>query len=127
MNTPTPAIGDPVRVHKNLNTGTWSLQVKVKGKGWRVACHPDRVTLRDAIPVCSAAGAARIRARSRRAVVASISGILVSIDQDHPIQGAQSIHYNPFRSDDFTYQDGTTYTGSTLAHFPSACPSFQAI
>ena len=67
---PRAAVGDRVRVYKNLKNGQWSVQVKVPGKGWRLSTYVDSVVLTDAVPICSESGAARIRRRQEREVVA---------------------------------------------------------
>lgn len=136
-----PEYGTRVQVHKNLlrqlhgKSDQWTIRVYIKGKGWRNACHVETCTLTNAVPIASAAGAARIRCNAKldptaqgrcterkgqREVVARIEGILSDecLVADSVNTELDSVHYNPWRSDDFTYADGTTYVGSAVAYFP---------
>tara|TARA_R100001129_G_scaffold3651_1_gene3529 strand:- start:433 stop:834 length:402 start_codon:yes stop_codon:yes gene_type:complete len=115
---PRAAVGDRVRVYKNLKNGQWSVQVKVPGKGWRLSTYVDSVVLTDAVPICSESGAARIRRRQEREVVAKIEGTLRSFDTSRNIHVPyRAVRYNPFRGDQFTYEDGSVFQSCRVAYF----------
>lgn len=130
-------IGTRVRVHKNLLrqrqglSEQWTISTKIKGKGWRVHHHAETVTLTDAQPVCSASGAARIRRRGEREVVARIEGNYH--EQLPEIDGSVDsvrVHYNPFKNDNFlkaTVDGDVVFTYAHIAHFPSCTAYFLAV
>lgn len=128
MTTPIQ-LGTPLQVYKNLTTGTWSAKARVPhpktGKlVWRKIWGGDSITLARCTPKTSEKGAARIRSKNSREVVAWITGEFVSFSGDHSEGLFKSVHYNPFRRDDFHGLDGATYTGSTLAVFPANSSHF---
>ena len=125
---PTPIVGDPVRVHKNLHNGKWSVRMKIPSKGWRVVAHVDSITIANAVPKCSISGAQRVRDRGVRAVVACIEGVFVSFsDKVDGGLACDAIHFNPFRSDHFTHIDGSVFNACKTAIFPRDSSFFVAL
>ena len=118
-----PILGETVRVHKNLNTGKWSVSARIPKKGFQVIAHLDTVTIHNAIPKVSIKGVQRIREKQVRSVVARIEGTYIGTDID--TSSTATIHYNPYRNENFTYTDGTIYTGSSVATFHSASTHFN--
>lgn len=92
------AIGERVRVHKNLQNGRWTIRTRNSAGAWSVAEYRDEITLSDATPKASEAGARRINRNGKRSVVACIEGTLESCA---PTSDGVEIHYNPFRRADF--------------------------
>ena len=124
---PRAAVGDRVRVYKNLKNGQWSVQVKVPGKGWRLSTYVDSIVLTDAVPICSESGAARIRRRQEREVVAKIEGTLRSFDS-RPVLNMpyRAVRYNPFRGDQFNYEDGSVFQSCRVAYFTPRAACFYS-
>lgn len=118
-----PITGKTVRVHKNLNTGKWSVSARIPKKGFQVIAHLDTVTIHNAIPKVSLKGVQRIRKNNVRSVVARIEGTYIGTNIDTAANTA--IHYNPYRHENFTFTDGTIYTGSSVATFHSASSHFN--
>lgn len=110
-------VGTHVRVHKNLQTGTWVIQTKTRGKGWSVAEWRAEVSLSSAIAKDSAAGAARVVRSNRRKVVAWVEGTLEETRTPQTGEGVE-IHFNPFRRPDFHTLEGETWRESEAAYFP---------
>ena len=108
-------IGTRGRVHKNLQTGRWVIRTK-EGKGWSVAEYRDEITLSDATPKASEAGAQRINKMGKRSVVACVEGTLEACA---PTSDGVEIHYNPFRRADFHSVAGATWNGSARIFFPA--------
>lgn len=109
--------GTHVRVHKNLQTGTWVIQTKTKGRGWSVAEWRDEVSLSAVIAKDSAAGAARVVRHNRRKVVAWVEGTLEKTRAPQPGEGVE-VHFNPFRRPDFHTLDGESWRDGKCAYFP---------
>jgi len=124
------APGETVRVHRNLNPvrmdtgetleGLWVVRVNRSGK-WLHAGYRREVTIANCVPHATAGGVRRIEKRGRRDVVAWITGSYVA---DVAELSGVEVHYNPYRSADFTLEDGTAYTGSSLAAFPAGASYF---
>ena len=115
--------GETVRVHKNLNTGKWSVSARIPKKGFQVVAHLDTVTIHNARPKVSLKGVQRIRTNKVRSVVARIQGTYMGTNID--TSRTTTIHYNPYRNENFTYTDGTTYTGSDVAIFGDCLSHFN--
>ena len=130
--------GTLVRVYKNLNRQKaghpeqWSVQIKIDGR-WKLSHYAETITLSQAKPLTSAKGAERIRKNQSREVVAKIEGTLehdgsteaewrAAVDHDITVE----VHYNPFRSDDFTYGE-QVFNHADIAYFPSKSASFIAV
>lgn len=118
--------GTRLRVYKNLTTGTWSAKAKVPhpttGKPvWRKVWGGESIVLTSVRARISIAGAARIRARNSREVVAWIEGDFAGFQGN--AQDLSPIRYNPFRRDDFHRTTGETFDSADYAVFPkdSAC------
>ena len=109
--------GDTVRVHRNLNTGAWAISVKIPGKGWRVANNQiSECSIADATPITSEKGAARIQSKGHREVIAKIEGVFLGLHCE-PISDAATVHYNPFKSSDFHWDNGDVFTGADVVSF----------
>jgi len=117
--------GQPVRVHKNLNSGNWTVRIKIKGKGWRKAGGVDECHIFNATPITSEKGQARIIAKGQREVIACIAGIWGG-DWIESAGDSSAIHYNPFRRADFHYENNATFTGCRVAQFHKQAPVFNA-
>ena len=113
--------GELVRVHKNLNTGKWTVSAKIPGKSWQPVKSLDNITLHDASPIVSLSGVNRIRNKNSREVIAKIEGYYISNTSKTT---DYSVHFNPFRSEDFTLENGTVYHNSNYAYFTSDCGHF---
>ena len=101
-----------VRVHRNIRTGTWSIQTKTF-KGWRVRGHATSVELLDADCHVSDAGRARVLREKRKNVHAYIEGLIDLRNMDaFPYGNAERISYNPYRAGTFTTSDGEPVTGA---------------
>tara|TARA_R100000808_G_scaffold13906_2_gene33322 strand:- start:15417 stop:15794 length:378 start_codon:yes stop_codon:yes gene_type:complete len=118
-----PITGETVRVHKNLNTGKWSVSARIPKKGFQVIAHLDTVTIHNAIPKVSIKGVQRIREKQVRSVVARIEGTFIGTNID--TAASTAIYYNPYRNENFTYTDGTIYKGSSVGTFHSAASHFN--
>lgn len=86
-----------MRVHRNLNRGTWSLTEP--GQAVR---HAEAVTLARVTFKVSAAGRARVLARRVRAVHAWAAGTLT---EEQPAGPFVRVSYNPYRAETFTRAD----------------------
>lgn len=100
----------PVKVHKNLNRGCWS----VTRPGERVA-HVEAAALSGVRFVVQAGGLARVRATQVRAVHAYATGTEAVAPAD--LLGLTEVTYNPFRADTFTTRDGRPVTSAALVVF----------
>ena len=97
---------DKVRVHRNLKTGTWSIQTKTP-KGWRVRGHATSVELLDARCHVSKAGRARVLREQCKNVHAYIEGLIDLHNMSgFPYGNAERISYNPYKAGTFTTSDG---------------------
>lgn len=75
-----PLPDEEVRVHRNLNTGGWSVLARVPGRGWRVIARLTYVALRDVSFVCREGGAHRALRTGQRNVHAFAQGRWVEAD-----------------------------------------------
>ena len=109
--------GDKVRVHRNLNTGAWAISIKIPGKGWSVANNQIKeCSIANATPITSEKGAVRIQSKGHREVIAKIEGVFLGLHCE-PISDAATVHYNPFKSSDFHWDNGDVFTGSNIVSF----------
>jgi len=109
--------GDKVRVHRNLNTGAWAISIKIPGKGWSVANNQIKeCSISNATPITSEKGAVRIQSKGHREVIAKIEGTFIGLHCE-PISDAATVHYNPFKSSDFHWNNGDVFTGSNIVSF----------
>lgn len=120
--------GEPIRVHKNLNNGKWSVSAKIQGKGFQVVAHLDSVVVLNPTPKINFNGVGRIRDRQRRAVVAQIEGTYSTIKRPLLATG-DIVSYNPYRSQHFTQRtphlnNETIFTGSKIGVFAQDEPHF---
>ena len=104
-----------VRVHKNLNTGRWTVCAKVPGKSWQAIKSVGQITIKNAVPIVSLSGLERLRRNKSREVIAKIEGFYVD---DNYNTTDTSIHFNPYRSDDFTTRTGEVFKQANKAYFP---------
>ena len=112
-----------VRVYKNLQTSTWTIQTK-QGKNWKKYCSLNSCTITNATPKVSRSGVERIRRRKRRTVIAMIEGYFL---EDHVLEhkNCKEVHYNPYKNYDFYYKDNQTFQGCDIAIFPTDCSHFK--
>ena len=115
--------GTPVRVHFNLHKGLWVIAAKLD-KGWRTVHNCDALTLVDCAARVSPTGAARIRKKQAREVVARIEGTLQSIDAAPVTRGAR-VAFNPYRADTFTC-DGAAWSAGAGVYFAKKRPEDKA-
>lgn len=93
--------GQPVRIYRNLNNGTMSVQGK-SGAAWRVIGHVTEATLQDVVFKISSASQARARQEQVRNVHAWGQGILVA---DVAAIATLPLYYHSFKSDTFQAGD----------------------
>ena len=115
--------GMPVRVHFNLHKGLWVIAAKLD-KGWRTVHNCDALTLTDCAARVSPTGAARIRKKQAREVVARIEGTLQSIDAAPATRGAR-VAFKQYRADTFTC-DGATWERGACVYFAKKRPEDKA-
>jgi len=115
--------GMRVRCHFNLHKGLWVIAAKLD-KGWRTVHNCDALTLTDCAARVSPTGAARIRKKQAREVVARIEGTLQSIDAAPATRGAR-VAFNPYRADTFTC-DGATWERGACVYFAKKRPEDKA-
>lgn len=116
LNTPL-VVGQEVRVYRNLHRSTdeaqcWSIQAKIKGKGWRVVRHSTVVVLEGATFRVNEAGRQRVIRERKKNVHAFVYGRFVRLTDGpgDPYFGASTgpalqISYNPFRAGHFVAYD----------------------
>jgi len=96
-------IGQRVRVYRNLTHHRMSVQVKVKGKGWRVVGSTEDAILAEVtFPVNETKRQYILHCRKRRDVCAWAEGILLSRTEpaiDHTCE--IEISFNPFEAGHF--------------------------
>jgi hypothetical protein len=104
---------DTVRVYWNLHKGCYSVQSFIKGKGWRVVSHVDKLWLDHPEFVVSAAGQARVRREGRKQVHAYIIGAPGEFTvgdwwQCHEDfdEESDAVTYDPYRDDTFVLREG---------------------
>jgi len=120
--SPTLTDGMRVRVHLNLTRLTWSVMVKVKGKGWRLARHMESLTILDATPIYHTSRTHAIRraweeeGKKKREICARLEGIYT---EESSKPSGRVVTFNPYRRDDFHHaDDSSTFTGAPMVHFP---------
>lgn len=106
-----------VVVHRNLIRGGWSIVALKGGQSLgKVQGHLDAVALTDVTFKVLPGTHAKIIRNQRRTVCAYCIGDL-DMTSVQPDAGAEVISYNPFRSLDFTGEDGRTVTSATRVAF----------
>lgn len=88
-----------VRVYKNLHTGTLSMQTYIRGRGWRVTAHPERVELFQARFIVYEAGRQRVLREKRKNVHAYIEGF-IGCEASKVYDGRA--RYNPYEGPSWT-------------------------
>lgn len=96
------AIGQRCRIYRNLNNGTMSLQLKVKG--WFVAGHVTDAIVRDVSFHISEASRQRVIRDARKNVHAWGEGILIAQFQPE-IAAPIDLSYNPYEDTTFIARD----------------------
>jgi hypothetical protein len=91
-----------VRVYRNVNTGTLSVQEKTNN-GWRVTKHPHRIKLKNAKFKVNQTGRRKVLASKQKNVHAVIEGELV--DTKSTISGNKII-YDPYKTSQFMLPSG---------------------
>ena len=116
------------RVHYNLTRRVWSVYAYRRGgkrnaMGWFLHCHMDTLALADVVPVVAAATIARIRkayattGKPQREICARLEGTLTDLPPN--VDDYRVVRFNPYTTDTFQWDDGTTYEGSALVVLPS--------
>jgi hypothetical protein len=88
------AIGQKVRIYRNLNNGTMSIQQKIE-KSWKVTGHITEAVLKDVRFVVSEASRQRVIRERCKNVHAYGEGILVGM-RDETIYAPYRLAYNPY-------------------------------
>ena len=122
--------GTDVKVHMNLHKrrhghpDQWSV---IDAKSGKVLATVESITLVEAYPVTSNKKKYQdILKDNKRRVVADVRGI-VTHEPIQQIELYEEVHYSPWRSEHFTYQDESKYEGSCVAHFPRNTTHFLAL
>lgn len=105
------AIGDKVRVHKNLHRGDWS--VTVNGK---VVAHVSEICLSGISFKVRETTRQRVIAKRCRGVHAWIEGTVSSVPRGNWVP----ITYNPYRAAEFTTREGKPVEACAYVHFTAA-------
>lgn len=93
-------IGQKIRIYRNLNNGTMSIQTHTKGTGWRVAGHVTNAIVADGVFHISESGRQRVIAQNRKNVHAWYEGVLIG--QFNPsIDCPIDLAYNPYINETF--------------------------
>ena len=104
-----------VRVYRNVNTGTLSVQEKTPS-GWRVTKHPHRIKLKNAKFKVNQAGRKKVLATKQKNVHAVIEGELV--DTKSTISG-KKVTYDPYKTSHFMLPSGKKIYGAALVSIDS--------
>lgn len=97
-----PAVGEQVRVYRNLHRACWSVQVRVPGKGWRVAFHAANVVLGSARFTVNETGRQKVLRERKKNVHAFVVGALVSCSWPRvTAHFMRPVTYNPFKAPTF--------------------------
>lgn len=111
LNAPLPPIGTPVRIHRNLHNGRWS--VTVKG---RVVAHASAVAIKCQRIHANAKGVERVRTGKREVCLWAVGTIAAM-----PTGGGVPVRITPRGTHPATLPDGRPYTGGgTLAFHAGA-------
>lgn len=94
--------GKLVRVYRNINTGTLSVQEKTP-QGWRVKMHPHKIKIKNAKFKVNQTGRNKVLKTKQKNVHAMIEGELV--DTKGNISG-QKIIYDPYKTKHFMKPSG---------------------
>ena len=105
-----------VRVYRNVNTGTLSVQEKTSD-GWRVTKHPHRIKLKNAKFKVNQTGRKKVLASKQKNVHAVIEGELV--DTKSTISGSKVI-YDPYKTSQFMLSSGKKIYGAALVSVDSS-------
>ena len=98
-----PAFREEVRVYRNLHRAMWSIQVRVPGKGWRVAFHATEVVLGSATFEVNEAGRQKVLRERKKNVHAFVRGRVVSFCYPGGMTAhfSRPVTYNPFKAPTF--------------------------
>lgn len=97
----------PVFVYRNLHKKCLSVQ-----QDGIVRCHVDNIVLEDAEFRVGKAGQARVRKEKKKNVHARVKGYIVPRPQDILNMDWQAVHYNPYKTDEFTDQENGRHVKS---------------
>lgn len=88
-----------VRIYRNLNLNSYSVQVKNDGRGWRVAGHADYIKLNNVTFKVYERARQRVIASKRKNVHAFVIGELdTPEDVRYSVDGLEKIGYNPYHA-----------------------------
>ena len=93
------AIDQKIRIYRNLNNGTMSIQQKID-KSWKVTGHVTACVVKDVRFVISESGRQRVIRDGRKNVHAYGEGILLG-EADDDIYAPYSLAYNPYTDASF--------------------------
>jgi len=94
------AIGETVRIYRNLNNGQMSIQKKIE-KSWKVIAHVKDIVLENAIFYVSETGRQRV-IRDKRKNVHAWSEAKVVGESIVKTSTLDRVHYCPYRQSHFT-------------------------
>lgn len=106
-----------VFVYYNLHKHVWSIKALEGPQKGKVVAHRDEVWLKDAKPVVSASGRARVLREQQKNVHAGIAGEWISRRSFNAGDILDKITYNPYKYDSFVSVDDpeNKYEGSRMA------------
>ena len=97
-----PLVGEEVRVYRNLHAAQWSVQVRVPGKGWRVAFHAANVVLGSARFEVNETGRQKVLQERKKNVHAFVRGRVVSFSWPRvTAHFSRPVTYNPYKAPTF--------------------------
>ena len=105
-----------VMAYYNLHKHTWSLKALEGPQKGKVVAHRAEVWLRDARPVVSLSGRARVLREQQKNVHAGIVGEWIPSRGILKGDKLDKVTYNPYKYDSFVYTaDESMYSGSPVA------------
>ena len=101
---PRAVMGQRVRAYRNLDykpERVYSIQVYLRGIGWRVLGHTDNILLQDVAFIVNENIRQRVVAKSRKLVHAVVSGRVVPCMFADRVLLPEAASYNPYRFPNF--------------------------
>ena len=107
-----------VRVYYNLHKKTWSVQKYIKGKGWRISHHTNKLLLKNAEFKVYKSGQDKVRKEKKKNVHAYVIGEEIKGEYQvvdallvHKIKLRENheIYYNPYKVDQFQLDNQPIY------------------
>lgn len=127
MNLNKYALKFDVRVYRNLTKKCWSVQHRVKGKGWRLYAHMDSVLLSGCQFIVNKAGQDRVRKEGKKYVHAYVQGaIMLDTNKFCLFDNKPQITYNPYKNDTFM-QLGHRVSYRDMVYFDNSGKVFSGL